>query len=157
MRKLSLIIIIRYLGCKFGRRNRGTIEHIRPEKLKPHSGSWSIKLEEWRIWIIVMIECCYDPIIPFDYYIALSTRVIGVFMQSSCSIYLSFIFTHNLIIWIKFTYVSQCTKECNTKAKLLTSSVKLLHENQTTLISINLKCIWRDGINMKCVFVFMSL
>ena len=77
MRKLSLIIIIRYLGCKFGRRNRGTIEHIRPEKLKPHSGSWSIKLEEWRIWIIVMIECCYDPIIPFDYYIALSTRVIG--------------------------------------------------------------------------------
>ena len=104
MRKLSLIIIIRYLGCKFGRRNRGTIEHIRPEKLKPHSGSWSIKLEEWRIWIIVMIECCYDPIIPFDYYIALSTRVIGVFMSSSCSIYLSFIFTHShsLIIWIKF-------------------------------------------------------
>ena len=43
------------------------------------------------------------------------------------------------------------------KGKLLTSSVKLLHENQTTLISINLKCIWRDGINMKCVFVFMSL
>ena len=53
-----------------------------------------------------MIECCYDPIIPFDYYIALSTRVIGVFMQSFCSIYLSFIFTHSLIIWIKFMYVN---------------------------------------------------
>ena len=117
MRKLSLIIIIRYLGCKFGRRNRGTIEHIRPEKLKPHSGSWSIKLEEWRIWIIV-IECCYDPIIPFDYYIALSTRVIGVF-HTKLLLNLPFFYFHPQSDNLDFSLCKSMYKRMQYKGKVV--------------------------------------